>query len=205
MRDPGGWLGLATERVDETNCIYNHCKYNREMSAGTPAPSPSLAHHLAEYAADHPAEPLAPPRGCTHFQLRQLVRRVGLLYDAELAAVGLKTTQYSLLSNLLHLGPVRPGDLAQAMTLEPSTLTRNLKPLIAAGWVVQAPGADGRSRAVSLTPAGVAKRDEAKQCWRLAQDHLNQALGEQRVAALHGLIQEALPLLAAPSPEPDHD
>ena len=167
------------------------------MSAVTPAPSPWLV--------DHPALPLAPPSGCTHFQLRQLMRRVGLLYDAELAAVGLKTTQYSLLSNLLRLGPVRPGDLAQAMTLEPSTLTRNLKPLIAAGWVVQAPGADGRSRTVSLTPAGAAKREQAKQCWSRAQDQLNKALGEQRVAALHGLIQEALPLLSTPSPEPDHD
>jgi len=166
------------------------------MSAVTPAPSPSLVDRLAQ--------PLAPPIGCTHFQLRQLVRRVGLLYDAELAAVGLKTTQYSLLSNLLRLGPVRPGDLAREMNLEPSSLTRNLKPLIAAGWVVQAPGADGRSRAVSLTPAGAAKREQAKQCWRQAQNQLNQALGEQRVAALHGLIQESLPLLATHAPEPDH-
>ena len=167
------------------------------MSAVTPAPGLSLVDRLAE--------PLAPPIGCTHFQLRQLVRRVGLLYDAELASVGLKTTQYSLLSNVLRLGPVRPADLALAMNLEPSTLTRNLRPLIAAGWVVLAPGADGRSRAVSITPAGAVKRDEAKQRWRLAQDQLNQTLGEQRVAALHRLIQESLPLLATPSPEPDHD
>lgn len=80
------------------------------------------------------------------------------------------------------------------LRLGPCTPTRNLKPLVAAGWVVLAPGADGRSRAVNITPAGAAKRDETQQRWRLAQPQLNQTLGEQRVAALHGLIQEALPL-----------
>ena len=70
----------------------------------------------------------AKPQGCTNFKLRQLVRRVSQLYDAEVAKAGLKTTQYSLLSHVLRLGPIRPGDLAQAMTMDASTLTRNLKP-----------------------------------------------------------------------------
>ena len=60
-------------------------------------------------------------QGCTHFKLRQLVRRVSQLYDAELSKAGLKTTQFSLLSHVLRLGPIRPGDLAQAMTLDAST------------------------------------------------------------------------------------
>ena len=50
-----------------------------------------------------------------------------------MAKIGLKTTQYSLLSQVLHRGPIRPGDLAKAMVLDASTLTRNLKPLVAAG------------------------------------------------------------------------
>ena len=66
------------------------------------------------------------PQGCTNFKLRQLGRRVSQLYDAEVGKAGLKTTQYSLLSHVLRLGPVRPGDLAQAMTLDASTLSRNL-------------------------------------------------------------------------------
>ena len=86
------------------------------------------------------------PQGCTNFKLRQLVRRVSQLYDQELAKAGLKTTQYSLLSHVLKLGPIRPGDLAAAMTMDASTLTRNLKPLVAAGWVVLGQGSDARSR-----------------------------------------------------------
>jgi DNA-binding MarR family transcriptional regulator len=112
-----------------------------------------------------------------------------------MAKIGLKTTQYSLLSNLVKLGPVRPGDLAAAMKMEASTLTRNLKPLIAAGWVAQAAGVDGRSRCVTLTEAGRIKRTEAQRRWKVAQLGLNQTLGVQRVVALHALISESLELL----------
>ena len=135
------------------------------------------------------------PQGCTNFQLRQLMRRVSQHYDLEMGQIGLKTTQYSLLSHIVKLGPVRPGDLAAAMKMEPSTLTRNLKPLIAAGWVVLAAGSDGRSRSVSITESGREKRTEAQRRWKVAQLGLNQTLGVARVIALHTLINESLELL----------
>ena len=140
---------------------------------------------------------------CTNLRLRQLVRRVGQHYDAEMAKVGLKTTQYSLLSHTLQLGPVRPGELAAAMQFSPSTLTRNLKPLVDAGWVTLAAGSDARSRSVLITDAGRAKRLEAQPHWKAAQQQLNQLLGAERVLALHGLINESLMLLdAANLPDP---
>ena len=138
---------------------------------------------------------MAKPQGCTNFQLRQLTRRVSQHYDGEMAKVGLKTTQYSLLSHVLKLGPVRPGDLALAMTMEPSTLTRNLKPLLIAGWVELAAGPDGRSRSVAITASGRAKRVDAQRRWKVAQAGLNGLLGDQRVVALHALINESLELL----------
>jgi DNA-binding MarR family transcriptional regulator len=136
------------------------------------------------------------PRGCTNFKLRQLTRRVSQHYDLELAKAGLKTTQYSLLSHVLKLGPIRPVDLAAAMTMDASTLTRNLKPLVAAGWLELQPGDDGRSRSVHITPAGRDKRAEAQRHWKAAQESLNRTLGIPRVLALHALIQESLALLA---------
>lgn len=136
------------------------------------------------------------PQGCTNLQLRQLMRRVAQLYDTELAQTGLKTTQYSLLSTALTLGPARPADLAAALKMDASTLTRNLKPLIAAGWLRMGPGKDGRSRAVILTPEGEAKRAEAKRHWKTAQLELNERLGNERVVALHALIHDAMALLA---------
>ena len=135
-------------------------------------------------------------QGCTNFKLRRLVRRVSQHYDLEVGKAGLRTTQYSLLANVVKLGPIRPGELAQAMTMDASTLTRNLKPLLAAGWLQSAAGVDGRSRLVSVTAAGRAKRTEAQRHWKAAQQSLNQLLGVERVMALHALIDESLECLS---------
>lgn len=144
-------------------------------------------------------------QGCTNFKLRQLTRRISQLYDAELAQVGLKTTQYSLLSHVLKLGPIRPGDLAQAMQMDASTLTRNLKPLLVAGWVQLGEGADGRSRLITITDAGRAKRQDAQRHWKAAQTGLNQLLGHQRLLALHALIDSSLEILAESQKEAHHE
>jgi DNA-binding MarR family transcriptional regulator len=135
-------------------------------------------------------------QGCTNLHLRQLMRRVAQHYDLEMAKVGLKTTQYSLLSYVAKLGPLRPGELARGMKISASTLTRNLKPLVDAGWVELAAGSDARSRLVAIKPAGRAKREQALQHWKVAQLSLNQMLGAERVLALHRLINESLELLS---------
>jgi len=132
-----------------------------------------------------------------------LTRRVAHHYDLEMAKAGLKTTQYSLLSHVLKLGPLRPGELAQAMKMSASTLTRNLKPLMDAGWVALAAGSDARSRQVSITPAGIAKREQALQYWKAAQESLNELLGAGRVLALHQLINESMALLSPADSEAD--
>lgn len=147
--------------------------------------------------------PVAPPvatglpQGCTNFKLRQLMRRVANHYDVEMARCGLKTTQYSLLSHVLRLGPIRPGDLAAEMKMDASTLTRNLRPLVDAGWVTLEAGTDARSRLVHITDTGRDKRAEAQRHWKAAQLALNDALGADRVVALHALVDDSLALLAA--------
>ena len=105
------------------------------------------------------------PLGCSNAKLRQLTRRVSQHYDHEMGKIGLKATQYSLLSQVLQRGPIRPGDLAKAMALDASTLTRNLKPLVAVGWLNVGAGTDDRSHLVAITDAGREKRTEARRRW----------------------------------------
>ena len=143
------------------------------------------------------SSPATAPRGCTNFKLRQFTRAVSRRYDAEVASSGLKTTQYSLLSHIVTLGPVRPSDLAAQMNLDLSTLSRNLQPLVAQGWVEVSAGADARSRLVTVTDTGRVKRAETQRLWKHAQVRLNQTLGEARVARLHALIDECMALLDA--------
>ncbi|MCD6076716.1 MAG: transcriptional regulator, MarR family-like protein [Ramlibacter sp.] len=136
------------------------------------------------------------PQGCTNLKLRQLMRRVAQLYDAEVGKTGLRGTQYSLLSYVVKLGPIRPGDLARTMKVDASTLTRNLRPLMADGFLALEAGPDARSRLVRATDAGREKRQEAQRRWRVAQESLNRRLGMERVVALHALLDECQDLLA---------
>lgn len=156
-----------------SSCRYNNCSYNEIM------PTEILGAAVT-------------PRGCTNLKLRQLSRAVTRHYDAYVAPTGLKNTQYSLLSHVVALGPVRPGELASRMRLDASTLTRNLQPLLAHGWIEIGPGADGRSRSISATEAGREKHAEAHRGWKQAQLALNARLGDARVARLHELIDACL-------------
>lgn len=139
--------------------------------------------------------PIATPQGCTNFKLRQLTRRVAQQVEPFFAATGLKPTQYSLLAHIDHLGPIQPSLLARHMGLEASTLSRNLQPLIAGGWVEQGAGDNARSRQLRLSPAGQTKRAAMKADWKRAQQALNERLGAARVAQLHALIDDCLALL----------
>jgi DNA-binding MarR family transcriptional regulator len=130
--------------------------------------------------------------GCSAKKLRQLSRRVSQHFDAIVANAGLKTTQYSLLSQILALGPVRPADLAHAMEMDASTLTRNLQPLVAQEWVSVGPGVDGRSRLVTITALGREKRAESQRDWKRAQLAFNERIGEELVGRLHSVIDECL-------------
>jgi DNA-binding MarR family transcriptional regulator len=136
------------------------------------------------------------PQGCTNLKLRQLMRRVAQHYDAEVGKTGLKGTQYSLLSYVAKLGPIRCVDLAREMKIQASTLTRNLRPLVDAGWLDVETGFDARSRFVTVTDAGREKRQEAQRHWRVAQEALNERLGARRVVALHAVLDECLELLS---------
>jgi DNA-binding MarR family transcriptional regulator len=93
------------------------------------------------------------------------------------------------------LAPIRAGDLAAAMKLSPSALSRNLQPLVTRRLVEMAPGEDARSRIVEATVAGHAVRASAQRDWKRAQLALNERLGVERVADLHALIDACVAAL----------
>jgi DNA-binding MarR family transcriptional regulator len=122
---------------------------------------------------------------CLCNALRQASRAVSRLYDEELRGVGLRTTQYSLLSILARAGHVRQGDLSGLTHLEETTLSRNLRPLVAVGWVSVQSGDDRREKLVTITEAGTAKLAKARPAWQRAQKRTQALLPE---GAWHGLM-----------------
>lgn len=146
---------------------------------------------------------VALPKGCTNLKLRQLGRMVNRHYDHHLSAMGLKSTQYALLSFVVKLGPIRPSDLARHLQMDASTLTRNLQPMVAQGWLRVGAGENARSRLIEATAEGEALRAEAHRAWKAAQTALNRRLGVEQVAALHDLLDASIAALdEAPSDAP---
>ena len=128
--------------------------------------------------------------------LRQTSRAVSRLYDEELRGVGLRTTQYSLLCMLARAGQVRQGDLGGLIHLEETTLTRNLRPLVAAGWVSVRSGDDRREKLVRITKAGTAKLAEARPAWERAQARMQALLPEGAWQGLMAILPEVARLTA---------
>ena len=133
--------------------------------------------------------------GCTCFRLRSLTRRVTQLYDQVLAPSGLTVTQYSLLAHARKRerpAPPTVSELAEELYTERTTLTRNLKPLVDAGLVTVAGGADARSKAVAITPAGERAFRAARPLWKQAQARMGERAGPQRLIKLHKMIEKLL-------------
>jgi DNA-binding MarR family transcriptional regulator len=133
-------------------------------------------------------KPAATPCLCN--ALRQATRAVSRLYDEELRGVRLRTTQYSLLRRLNSAGEVRQRDLGGLTSLDETTLTRNLRPLIDPGWVAIRPGEDRREKLVRLTDAGAAKLQEAHPAWERAQERLRSRLPKGTWSSLLDLLPE---------------
>lgn len=134
---------------------------------------------------------------CTATKLGELVRLMGRHYDAELGKAGLRTTQFWLLTEVMEHGPARPCDLAKALALAPSTLTRTLEPLLATGWLELAAGADRRTRSVRITSSGRMKRAEGLRRWRAAATRVRDLLGAANWERLDAAIDESLKAVPA--------
>ena len=135
--------------------------------------------------------------GCVGFRLRKLTRRVSQVYDQMLSPLDLTGTQFSLLSNLASHPDLSIGDLADQLMMDPTTLTRTLRPLERRKLVgVVASRDDRRRRGVALTAAGQALFREAVPLWRKAQARIAEVMGERGFETLDRSLDLSLKQLA---------
>jgi DNA-binding MarR family transcriptional regulator len=127
---------------------------------------------------------------CNNASLRKAARRLGKLYDAVLEPSGLKATQFSLLTQIYDLGNPAMAELAKSLVMDLSAMRHSLGPLIRDGLVrLRIEPKDRRVKRVVLTPAGVAKFEEAMQLWKKAQGRFEQAFGSARAAKLRSELR----------------
>lgn len=149
------------------------------------------ANHSPTRTAD--ALILQVPARCLLTRTRQISRVITSLYDQALRSHGIQSSQFSLLVMIALRGPVSRSELGRENHQDRSTLTRNLQPLIAAGWAAEAASPDGgRVRPLCVTAQGRALLRRAAPAWGLAQQQARALLGEDGAQALTA-IADALP------------
>lgn len=132
------------------------------------------------------------PANCTCFNLRKAARAVTRAYDDALKPCGLRATQFSLLGVVANRGPATMTELARALVMERTTLTRNLKPLMDLGFLEVVDGPDRRRRPIALTPKGREALDRALPLWRRVQADFADGLGRARWQDLLRGLDEAV-------------
>jgi DNA-binding MarR family transcriptional regulator len=133
---------------------------------------------------------------CTAAKVRRLSRRITQIYDEALAPHGLTIGQMGLLATLRRREGIGVGTLADRLSADASTVSRLLKPLLAAGLIAIDPDpADRRAKHVRLTETGHARRAAAAVGWAAAQAQVQDTLGEGRLAALRFIVDDAHALL----------
>ena len=129
-------------------------------------------------------------QGCACFNLRAAARALTRAYDEALRPVGLKATQFTILVAISQVDEAVPiGTLAKTLSMDRTTLTRNLKPLMEQGLleaVEAAEGADRRRRPIAITARGRDKLAEAMPRWRAVQARIAEGLGARRWSGLLG-------------------
>jgi DNA-binding MarR family transcriptional regulator len=133
--------------------------------------------------------PLLGPCACS--QVRRLARKLSAHYDSILSPEGLTITQYSLIVNIERAGQLSHSFLAEKVGMERTTLTRNLRPLIRAGWVAVAAGKDRRQHLLQLTAMGKRKLIRSLPLWEQAQSQFLSRIGCQSLQELRALVASA--------------
>jgi DNA-binding MarR family transcriptional regulator len=130
---------------------------------------------------------------CNCTAIRQAARHMTRFYDASLAEVGLRGTQYIVLLFLSRCGPVTMADLAEALVMDRTTIGHNLKPLERDGFINLNVGQeDRRSRIISLTDAGLSKVEEGGAAWTKAQDEFEEKFGTVKARDMREMMGQVV-------------
>lgn len=133
---------------------------------------------------------------CLATRVRQLSRIVTRIYDDAMRPLGITASQYTLLTQLASRDGITAVEIGHELDIEKSTLSRNLKRLLALGHLNMDPPAGRRGRGLHLTPKGQAILKEAYPIWQDAQKRSVSAMGPESRAVLDGLLQQAERLVA---------
>jgi DNA-binding MarR family transcriptional regulator len=137
---------------------------------------------------------------CNCFAVRSAARHVTQLYDAFLAPIGLRVTQFSILAKLKRREALTINALADEMVMDRTTLGRNIQPLERDGLISIEPApSDRRAKHLHLTKAGEKRLQAGLAAWTKAQARFEAEFGAKRAAELRTLLRAVVASEFAPN------
>jgi DNA-binding MarR family transcriptional regulator len=134
---------------------------------------------------DDPVSEIA--ANCLLVRVRMLARAISAIYQREMRGCGLGVSQVNILVCVGKRGECSPSEVGRLLQMERSTVSRNLRPLVEAGWLRAHEAEGGRIARIRLTESGREKLRLALPEWRRAQAKVRGLLGEGGVGALKSL------------------
>lgn len=114
---------------------------------------------------------------CVLANVRKAARAVSRHYDKFARRVGMTAAQFSVLVAIRHASQVTMSELAEFLSMERTTLVRNIALLERKGLVISSSAGKGKS--YRLADKGEQLLQEAVPLWRKAQSDVMKELGEE--------------------------
>jgi DNA-binding MarR family transcriptional regulator len=156
-------------------------------------------HHIAimkkssRLSADQQATMREIEDTCVIARIRLMSRIMTGIFDEEFRPLGLISSQQTLLGLIMRLGEATRAEIGRANFIDRSTLTRNLKVLIDAGWVEEvASQVRGRSRPLRLSKAGEDLYFSSVPAWRAGQERAAKLFGPAALGVIKTVADEFL-------------
>lgn len=116
---------------------------------------------------------------CVLTNARKAARSVSRYYDQMARQTGFTSGQFSVLVTVREHDGLTTAELAERLSMERTTLVRNVALLEKKGLLLTRPAKDARGKEFSITGQGNAMVESALPLWREAQGHVRELLGEE--------------------------
>lgn len=132
---------------------------------------------------------------CCCFGMRRAMRATTQLYDKYLEPAGIRATQFTLLVELSLTNAKTLTEIARNLVMDRTTLTRNLKPLQALGFISVVQSVDRRSKGYTLTESGKATLERSMPLWAKAQDLVEGNMGQDLYNSMYANVGKLVSLI----------
>lgn len=129
------------------------------------------------------------PITCLNGKLRKLHRLINSAYLNKFKSFGLAGSMVSVLFIIGKQKGINQKSIADALILDQSTMSRDLKKLVSKGWVVIKKGVDPRHSELELTKEGCLLLEEVSPLWHELNSKVESILGSFNIQHIDNITE----------------